>query len=269
MEIMSSVAIVTGAGRGIGAAIAHSLAAAGARVVVSDLDGAAARSAAAEINVVRPGTALAVPGDCADHKALTELIAATEQHFGPVDIFCANAGIAGGRGLDASDAEWAEALDVNVLSHVRAARLLMPGWLERGRGYFVSTASAAGLLTQLGSAPYSLTKHAAVAFAEWLAITYGDRGIKVSCLCPMGVRTALLDEPADGDVNGRLALAAVTESGVVLDPAAVGRLVVEALGDERFLILPHPEVLTYWQSKTGDYERWISGMRQYQARLLG
>ena len=161
------------------------------------------------------------------------------------------------------------ALGVNVMAHVYAARRLVPEWVQRGRGYFLSTASAAGLLSQIGSAQYSISKHAAVAFAEWLSITYGDSGVRVSCLCPMGVNTPLLDAGDDqGDGPGRTASAVVKAAGAVLEPEQVADIVVEALGDERFLILPHPEVLTFFQHKGGDYDRWLKGMRRLQARML-
>jgi len=148
---------------------------------------------------------------------------------------------------------------------VLAAKRLLPGWLERGEGYFLATASAAGLVTQIGSAPYAVTKHAAVAFAEWLSVTYGDRGLRVSCLCPMGVNTAMLN--AGGEEN--VASATVTTAGAVLEPEDVAEVVVEAMRDERFLVLPHPEVLTFFQRKGSDYDRWIAGMRRLQRTVSG
>jgi len=194
------------------------------------------------------------------------LVEAAEAAFGPIDLFCANAGVAVGRGLETPESEWDTAFDVNVHAHRWAAKYLVPGWLARGEGYFCATASAAGLLSQIGSAPYSLTKHAAVAFAEWLSITYGDAGLKVSCLCPQGVNTAMLrggDDPGAGPGSS-----VVRAAGVVLEPDDVAEVVVAGLRVEAFLILPHPEVLTYLQRKTGDYDRWLAGMRKLQARML-
>jgi NAD(P)-dependent dehydrogenase (short-subunit alcohol dehydrogenase family) len=181
-----------------------------------------------------------------------------------VDLFCANAGVAiGGDPVETPDVVWDRALAVNVRSHVLATRLLLPGWLERGEGYFVSVASAAGLLTQIGSAPYAVSKHAAVAFSEWLSVTYGDRGVRVSCVCPMGVRTAMLEPGHDGALD-ELGSRVVREAAPVLEPEQVAELVVGAIDDERFLVLPHPDVLTYFQRKAGDYERWLTGMRRLQ-----
>jgi NAD(P)-dependent dehydrogenase (short-subunit alcohol dehydrogenase family) len=162
---------------------------------------------------------------------------------------------------------WDLAFAVNVRAHVLAARLLVPQWLERGTGCFVATASAAGVLTQIGSAPYTVTKHAAVAFAEWLSVTYGDRGVRVSCLCPMGVRTAMTQVPDDAPEDARLAAGVVASAGAMLEPEEVADVVVEGLRAERFLILPHPEVLTFFQRKADDYDRWLAGMRRLQARV--
>jgi NAD(P)-dependent dehydrogenase (short-subunit alcohol dehydrogenase family) len=268
MDIAGKVAVVTGAGAGIGAAIARSLARGGARVAVADLNGDAARGVAAEIAAEVPGSAFAFEGDVSDAQVITELVDRAEAEFGPVDLYFANAGVTGGLGLDSTEEQWSAALGVNVMAHVRAARVVVPRWLERGGGYFVATASAAGLLTQLGSAPYSVSKHAAVGFAEWLSITYGDRGIAVSCLCPMGVDTALLRSGFEaGSADAELAARAVTSSGVVLAPDDVAADTLAAIAEERFLILPHPEVGEFFQHKAGDYERWLAGMRGYQAAL--
>jgi NAD(P)-dependent dehydrogenase (short-subunit alcohol dehydrogenase family) len=197
---------------------------------------------------------------------LAALIAAAEQRFGPVDVFCANAGIGGGSGLEeTSEAEWDQAFAVNIRSHITAARLLVPGWVERGEGYFVSTASAAGLLTVIGSAPYAVTKHAAVAFAEWLAITYGDRGVRVSCLCPMAVQTELLQAGLDQPGEAGLGMRLVTLTGEVLDPEQVADTVISGMAEERFLILPHPEVQKMFVSKATDHDQWIEGMRRARA----
>ena len=262
MDISGKVAIVTGGGAGIGAALARALAAGGARVLVADI---AAENAERVARDIGSGRALAAGGDVSDEDVIRELVARAASEFGPVDLYFANAGIAGGVGLESSDDRWAAALDVNVLAHVRAARVLVPGWLERGSGHFVSTASAAGLLTQLGSAPYAVTKHAAVGFAEWLSVTYGNRGIGVSCLCPMGVKTALLDAGFGEDAeNSSIATRAVTTAGAVLDPDDVARMVLDGIAAERFLILPHPEVLEFYRHKGADYDRWIAGMRRFQ-----
>lgn len=268
MKVADRIAIVTGGGGGIGGALAAALAAVGAKVVVADLDADAARAVADEINSVHPGAAIGRGGDVSDTETIRELIALAEQTFGPVDLYFANAGIVGATGL-AGDADWDVAIDVNLRSHIRAAQLLIPGWVERGQGYFISTASAAGLLTQLGGAAYSVTKHAAVGFAEWLNITYGDQGVRVSCLCPMGVNTKLLYAgEQSGDPMGELATRAVTAAGEVLEPADVAAQVLAAIDDERFLILPHPAVLEMFRHKAADYDRWLRGMRRYQRGLL-
>ena len=268
MLVEGKVAIVTGAGGGIGGAIAERLAAGGAKVVIADLNGAAADATAARIEKTSPGATRSVGADAGDSAAIAELIALAERDFGPVDLYFANAGITGGAGLDVSEEVWESALSVNVLAHVRAARLLVPGWLERGEGYFVSTASAAGLLTQIGSATYSVTKHAAVAFSEWLSVTYGQRGIRVSCLCPMGVETALLYEGQNsGDPLGEASTRAVLGAGTVLQPNEVAECVIATMEAEQFLILPHPEVLEMYRHKSADYDRWLSGMRRYQETL--
>ncbi|WP_028479183.1 SDR family oxidoreductase [Nocardia sp. CNY236] len=267
MEISGRVAIVTGAGAGLGAALASRLVAAGARVVLADLDGESAAALARTLG----SSAVAVAGDMTDETVIRASIERAEADFGPVDLYFANAGVGGGGGEATTDQEWAATLEINVMAHVRAARLLVPGWLERGNGYFVSTASAAGLLTQLGSAPYSVSKHAAVGFAEWLSVTYGDRGIRVSCVCPMGVDTQLLygdfassRYPAEAE----LAMKAVTSAGPVLSPDRVAEVVLAGVADERFLILPHPEVSKMFQQKGSDYDRWLHGMRRFQASLL-
>jgi NAD(P)-dependent dehydrogenase (short-subunit alcohol dehydrogenase family) len=205
MHLTDRVVVVTGAARGIGRAIARRLHAEGTRgVVLADVLAADAQAAAAELNERRPGSALGVGADVSTPEGNAALIAAAETTFGPIDLFFANAGVAVGTDLDTPDSEWRGAIDVNVMAHVYAARLLVPGWVARGEGYFASTASAAGLLAQIGSAPYSVTKHAAVAFAEWLSITYGDQGVRVSCLCPMGVNTAMLNPPESAESAARI-----------------------------------------------------------------
>ncbi|QKV96201.1 SDR family oxidoreductase [Streptomyces sp. NA02950] len=269
MNVAQKVAIVTGGGGGIGGALATRLAREGARVVVADLDADTARAVSERVNAHHPGGTVSAGADVSDTAQIQQLIALAESSFGPVDLYFANAGIAGAPGLDASEDDWDLSIDVNLRAHIRAARLLVPGWLERGEGYFVSTASAAGLLTQIGSATYAVTKHAAVGFAEWLSVTYGDRGIRVSCLCPMGVNTTLLYSGKDsGDVLGAAATRAVTSAGDVLEPAEVADIVLAAIEDERFLILPHEDVLDMYRHKGSDYDRWLRGMRRYQSSLL-
>jgi NAD(P)-dependent dehydrogenase (short-subunit alcohol dehydrogenase family) len=269
VKVADKVAIVTGGGNGIGAALASKLAQHDARVVIADLDADAARTVAEGINAERAGAAIAAGADVADTAQIQRLITLAESAFGPVDLYFANAGITGAVGLNVSETEWDRSFDVNVRAHVRAAQLLVPGWIQRGEGYFVSTASAAGLLTQLGSATYAVTKHAAVGFAEWLNITYGDQGVRVSCLCPMGVNTKLLYEgEQSGDPLGDLATRAVTAAGDVLDPEDVADSVLAAVDEERFLILPHTSVLEMYRQKATDYDRWLGGMRRYQRSLL-
>lgn len=263
MNVAGRTAIVTGAAGGIGRAIAERLAADGARVALVDLDGDGAADAASGID-----GALGFGADVSSEAALAGVIAQTEERLGPVELFFANAGVGVGLGLDSTEAEWALAHEVNVMAHIRAARLLVPDWLERGEGYFVSTASAAGLLTQIGSAPYSVTKHAAVAFAEWLSITYGDDGIRVSCLCPMGVNTNMLNAGIDADDDAQqMGARAVTTAGDVLEPSEVADVVLDAVDEERFLILPHPEVAEFFGRKGRDYDRWLRGMRRLQAAI--
>lgn len=269
MKVDHKVAVVTGGGGGIGGALAAKLAQQGAQVVVADLDADAAAAVAEEINSGRSGAAVSAGADVSDTAQIQRLIDLAHGEFGSLELYFANAGITGVTGLDASEADWDRSIDVNLRAHIRAAQLLVPGWAERGEGYFVSTASAAGLLTQLGSATYSVTKHAAVGFAEWLSITYGDQGVRVSCLCPMGVNTKLLySGEQSGDPLGHLATRAVTTAGDVLEPAAVADIVLEAIDEERFLILPHPTVLDMYRQKAADYDRWLRGMRRYQRSLL-
>lgn len=246
--------VVTGAGRGIGAALAARAAQEGARVVVNDLDADNARAVADRIG----GTA--VPGDVTAPEALIH--AATEA-LGRVDVFFANAGIDGAGGVDslqAPDDVWDRVVDVNVMAHVRAARVLVPHWLADGRGgRFVVTASAAGLLTMIGSAPYSVTKHAAVGFAEWLSVTYGARGVDVHAICPQGVRTPMLEE-AGG-------LQALLSRDSALEPEEVAEAAVRAIEEGRFLVLPHPEVAGYYAARATDTEKWLAGMRRLQQKV--
>jgi NAD(P)-dependent dehydrogenase (short-subunit alcohol dehydrogenase family) len=269
MKVARKVAIATGGGGGIGGALAAKLAQQGARVVVADLDADAAQAVADRVNAERPGAVVSAGADVSDTAQIQQLITLAEREFGPVDLYFANAGITGAAGLDVSEADWDRAIDVNLRAHIRAAQLLVPEWVQRGGGYFVSTASAAGLLTQLGGATYAVTKHAAVGFAEWLNITYGDQGVRVSCLCPMGVNTKLLHSgEQSGDPLGDLATRAVTAAGDVLEPDEVADVVLAAIDEERFLILPHPAVLDMYRQKGSDYDRWLRGMRRYQRSLL-
>jgi len=269
MIVTGSVAIVTGASGGIGSALAQRLLEHGASVVVTDLGADRVAATVASLETAGPGRVAGLAGDCSEESHVRAVIDLAESRFGPVDLYAANAGVGLGQGLDSSEADWETSIDVNVLAHVRAARLLTPGWLQRGRGYFLSTASAAGLLTQIGSPTYSVTKHAAVAFAEWLSVTYGARGIAVSCLCPMGVNTAMLHGGAESDdESARMGAKAVTEAGGVLEPLDVADVVVEAIGTEQFLILPHPEVLDFSQRKAADHDRWIRGMQRFQDSLM-
>jgi NADP-dependent 3-hydroxy acid dehydrogenase YdfG len=260
MNIDGRVAVITGAAGGIGAALAARLVAGGARVAIADLD---ADRLAATAAALGPAT-VAMAGDVADAGFLADLLAAA----GPVDLFFANAGVWAAPGLEADDAAWAQSLDVNVMAHVRAARLLVPQWLARGEGYFVATASAAGLLTQIGSATYSVSKHATVAFAEWLSVTYGERGVRVSCLCPMGVNTNLLNDALSSDhEDSQRGARTVAAAGSVLEPGDVADQVLAAIAEERFLILPHPEVQEFFRRRAADHERWLAGMRRLQASL--
>jgi len=246
--------VVTGAGRGIGRALAARAASEGARVVVNDLDAANAAVVAEEIG----GTA--IPGDVT---APDDLIEAATAELGRVDVFFANAGIDGAGGADSlqtSDDVWDRVLDVNVMAHVRAARALVPRWLEDGQGgRFVVTASAAGLLTMLGSAPYSVTKHAAVGFAEWLSVTYGARGIDVHAICPQGVKTQMLEDAGP--------LQALLSRDSALEPEQVADATVAAIEEGRFLVLPHPEVAGYYFNGATDTEKWLGGMRRLQQKI--
>jgi len=268
MDLNGKHAVVTGAAGGIGEALAERFHAEGARVVVADVQVDAAAVVAARLNNLRADSAMAVRADVSSELGNRQLVEAAEQRFGDIDLFFANAGVGvGSDPLRTTEAEWQLAFDVNVHAHRWAAKYLLPGWLARGEGYFCSTASAAGLLSQIGSAPYSMTKHAAVAFAEWLSITYGAQGLRVSCLCPQGVNTALLragDDPAAG-----ISSSVVRAAGRVLEPPEVAEVAVAIIRAESFLILPHDEVLTFMRNKTADYDRWLGGMRKLQARLSG
>ncbi|GAA5146203.1 SDR family oxidoreductase [Nocardioides marinquilinus] len=248
-------AVVTGAARGIGRALAERLVAEGARVVVNDVDADAVRATAEAIGAV------AVPGDCASADGVDALVAAATEALGRIDVWCANAGIDHTRpdSLRLPDEQWAQMLEVNVMAHVRAARALVPGWTASTGGRFVVTASAAGLLTMIGAAAYSTTKHAAVGFAEWLSVTYGDQGVVVQAICPQGVQTAMLEQA--GALKGLLA------HDEALAPAAVADAWVASLDDDRFLVLPHPEVAGYYAARAADTDRWLGGMRRLRSKV--
>ncbi|MBI3224718.1 MAG: SDR family oxidoreductase [Mycolicibacterium cosmeticum] len=265
MQIEGRVAVITGAGSGIGRALAHGFAAAGAAVVAGDINGDAAAATAASIGE----RAVGVGADAGSVEGIATLIDSARTQFGPVDIYIANAGVIGASGLG-TDGDWDRVLEVNLRAHIRAADALIPEWLQRGSGHFVSVASAAGLLTQVGAAGYAVTKHAAVGFAEWLSITYGDNGIGVTCVCPMGVDTPLLSGITDSpDPAARVAGSAVTSAGAVLSADEVAAAVLAGVRDGRFLVLPHAEVLDMYRGKGADYDRWIAGMRKYQRALGG
>ncbi|MER7011847.1 SDR family oxidoreductase [Saccharopolyspora sp. NPDC000359] len=253
VRLPGSVAVITGAGNGIGAAMARRFAASGAEVVLADVDAGGLQRVADEVG------GLAVPGDAASEDGVRALVDAALGEHGRIDLFCANAGISRGGGPEADEVAWADSWEVNVMAHVRAARAVLPHWLERGEGHFLATASAAGLLTMLGAAPYSVTKHAAVGFAEWLAITYADRGITAQALCPQGVRTNMLGSSGDA---GKTLL----DDGA-LEPEQVADVVADSLGSGEFLILPHPEVADYYALRAGQPQRWQAGMRKLQRKL--
>ncbi len=273
MDIAQRVAVVTGGASGIGRSLCLALAEHGAAaVVVADVDAGGAAEVAATIEA-GGHRALAVTADMAQEAGAEALVARAEEAFGPVDLFCSNAGIIVDGGVEVPDEAWSRIWAVNVQSHVYAARALLPRMLARGEGYLVLTASAAGLLTELGSAPYSVTKHAAVALAEWLSITYGDQGLRVSCLCPQAVRTNLIatshrQVSAMPEVRTGAGTPLASVDGV-LTPDQVAACVIDAVARERFLILPHPEVAMYEQRRADDRERWLRGMRRLQARLSG
>jgi NAD(P)-dependent dehydrogenase (short-subunit alcohol dehydrogenase family) len=252
MKLKDKVAVVTGGAHGIGKALCERFAREGARgIVVADLDSEGASRVANEIG------GMAVTTNVAREADIINLVQKANGAYDAIDLFCSNAGIGTPGGADEPNEIWQNIWEVNVMSHIYAARAVVPQMLERGEGYLLNTASAAGLLAQIGSAPYSVTKHAAVAYAEWLSITHGDRGIKVSCLCPQGVNTDLLRRSAGGP--GEFLRAGM------LEPEQVAECVVKGLEEERFLILPHPEVAEYVRRKATDYDRWLRGMRRLQA----
>jgi len=286
MDINGRIVVITGGGGGIGRAMAAAFAAAGAgAVVVADIDGDAAERVAASLRA-NGHEALGLRCDVSEEADTIAVVAAAVAAYGHIDIFCANAGIVVPGGVEVLDTEWERIWDINVRSHVHAARAVLPAMLERGEGYLINTASAAGLLTQIGSAPYAVTKHAAVALAEWLSITHGDAGIRVSCLCPQGVWTAMTGAPADAEGAGNhgagidgaeaggegiesdFAVSTAGRDGMLL-PAEVAAAVIEAVGDERFLILPHPVVADYEVRRASERERWLRGMRKVNAQVMG
>jgi NAD(P)-dependent dehydrogenase (short-subunit alcohol dehydrogenase family) len=254
MRLSDRVVVITGAGSGIGAAMARRISAENPRaLVLADLDKETVTQVASETG----GTPYVVDVSLPDDN--NSLIDSVEEAFGPVDLFCANAGIGFVGDEQTPPSEWDRMWGVNVMSHVHAANRLVPGWLARDEGYFLSTASAAGLLTNLKAAQYSVTKHAAVAFAEWLSITYGDRGLKVSCLCPMGVNTPFLKTADEFEL---------LLQPYAIEPSEVAEAVVEGIAAEKFLILPHPEVERFFRNKADDYDNWISGMRRLQSSVF-
>ncbi len=255
MKIKDKVVVVTGAASGIGKALAARFAREGARgVVCADLNESDAKAVAAGVGGMGMRCDVGQEGD------MNALVVAALEKYGAVDIFCSNAGIIGRHGLDASLKEWRRTMDVNFMAHVLAARAVVPVMLKQGGGYIVATASAAGLLMQVDSATYTVSKHAAVAFAEWLSVNYAERGIKVSCLCPQGVRTPMLLGPT-GDRKSFLSEGSVSAEDVAAR-------VMEAIESEKFLILPHPEVAEYERRKTTDRDRWLGGMRRLRAAIL-
>jgi len=254
VNLADKIVVITGAAGGIGRAMARRFNQEGPRrIICADLDGPGAVAVAAEIG----GRGFAV--DVSKEADIVALIETVEAEEGPIDLFCSNAGIGIGGGAEAPNEGWTRIWEINVMAHVWAARALVPLMAARGGGYLLNTASAAGLLSQIGSAPYAVTKHAAVGLAEWLAITHGDQGIKVSVLCPQAVRTAMTAGNPDG----------VASIDGMMEPEEVAEACVAAIATEQFLILPHPEVLDYMRRKTGDYDRWIGGMRKLNRRFRG
>ena len=254
MHIKDKIVVVTGAASGIGKALAQRFKAEGAGAVVcSDINAEGVAAVAAEVG----GRAFTT--NVGKEEDIQHLIETVEAEVGPIDLFCSNAGIGIGGGAEARNDQWQRIWDINVMAHVWAARHLVPKMAERGGGYLLNTASAAGLLSQIGSAPYAVTKHAAVALAEWLAITHGDQGIKVSVLCPQAVRTAMTAGNEDG----------VASVDGMLEPEDAAEACIRAIEAETFLVLPHPQVLDYMRRKTGDYDRWIGGMRKLNRAYRG
>lgn len=262
MELKDRVVVITGGGSGIGEALAKAAHAEGARhVVVADLDGAGAERVASEIG----GTGAAV--DVSDEDAIKALVDSTEDAHGPIDLFVSNAGFVTMAGLEESNSAIDNMWGVHVMSHIYAARAVLPSMIARGEGYLLNTASAAGLLSQIGSLSYSVTKAAAVALGEWLSISHHHQGIRVSVLCPQAVRTNIISNSPD-DLQGGLDGGAASGDGV-LESDEVAQICLDAMREERFLVLPHEEVATYVERKAGDRDRWLAGMRRYQGILYG
>ena len=250
MEVRDKVVVVTGAANGIGRALAKRFSEEGAgKIIIADLDEQGLKRVETETGAESFKT------DVASEADIKQLIDSCERKYGGIDLLCNNAGIGVNGGPEVPNEDWQKIWEINVMAHVYAARAAIPGMLRRGSGYILNTASAAGLLSQIGSAPYAVTKHAAVSFAEWLAITYGDRGLKVSVLCPQAVRTAMTADDPDG----------VASVDGMIEPEQVSEAVVATLKNESFLVLPHPKVLDYIQRKSGDYDRWIKGMKKLQS----
>jgi NAD(P)-dependent dehydrogenase (short-subunit alcohol dehydrogenase family) len=258
MQIKDKVVVVTGAASGIGRALCERFAKEqAAAIVVSDVNEVGIAETVGRIG--GETEALGIPCDVGKEQDVNKLVQETLARFDHIDLFCSNAGIFTPGDENVSTEAWQQIWDINVMAHVFAARAVLPAMLERGEGYLLNTSSAAGLLSQVGSAPYAVTKHAAIGFAEWLSITYGDRGIKVSALCPQAVRTAMTADSEEGGVAGLDGM---------LEPEQLADTVIQTLAEERFLVLPHPEVLTYMQRKAGDYDRWLKGMRRLQERFV-
>jgi len=247
------VVVVTGGGRGIGAAYARMFAAHGAKVVVNDVDRASARETAAAVG------GIAVSGDASTEAGVELLIASARELAGPIDVYCANAGVARPGLVDADEEAWETSWQVNVMAHVRASKDLIPQWVSQGHGMFVSTVSAAGLLTIAGAAPYAVTKHAAYAYAEWLSMTYADKGVRVHAVCPQGVRTQMLQD------SGSTGLALMEPSAI--EPDDVAAALLAAIGAGQFLVLPHPEVGLMYAGRAADPDRWLAGMRRLNSPL--
>lgn len=261
MNVKEKIIVVTGAGSGIGRALVEKFVHRGAaQVVAVDIDAASAEETAEQCNCI------AMSANVASEEDMARIIEETENTIGPIDLFCSNAGLSLGPSEQSPISEWQTSWDVNLMSHVLAARYLVPRMIERGGGYLLNTASAAGLLNQIGGAAYGVTKHAAIGFGEWLALTYAHKGIKVSMLCPQAVRTAMVEKALEG--IGSEGLKAAATDGII-EASQVADAVIEGLEKESFLILPHPEVETYIQRKTADYDRWIQGMNRLHTTLTG
>ncbi len=267
MELNDRITVVTGGGSGIGRASARAFAAEGARlVVVADLDESKAVAAAESITAEFPDVPVRGVGlDVADEAAIVALCEGIEDNDGPIDLFFSNAGYGQAGGLDLSTDDWQRMMDVHFTSHLSVARALVPGMVARGEGYLFSTASAAGLLTQIDSGPYAVSKAAAVAFAEWLSINYGNDGVKVSVLCPQAVRTNIIGD--DLDAWDKFKSSGQASQDGILEPEDVATMVVDTIRNENFLLLPHEQVATYMERKAQDPDRWISGMQRFHAKL--